>query len=110
MHKEELNKINAIYEALSKIIEFTKGMKSVDDLTSNTLVMDAVKMNLIVIYETYLKLDTETKIKYKNIDWHKIEEYKSKVMNMIMGFDSNLIWKLICNEIHEYKKKLEEIV
>jgi uncharacterized protein with HEPN domain len=110
MQKEEINKIRIIYEALSKIIEFTEGMKSVDDLISNTLVIDAVKMNLIVIYETDLKLDDETKKIYNNIEWHKIQEYKSHVMSMYMGFNSNLIWKLICEEIPEYKKKIEEIL
>jgi uncharacterized protein with HEPN domain len=108
--QEELNKIKTLYEALCKIIEFTKGMKCVDDLTSNALVLDAVKMNLIVIYEANLKLNAETKSKYNQIEWQKIEEYKSLVINMTMGFDTHLIWKMIDEEIVEFKKKFEEIL
>ena len=110
MQQKDKDIIKIIYEALSKIVEFTREMNSIDDLISNTLVLDAVKMNLIVIYEADLKLSAQAKKKYNQIEWHKIQEYKSKVMNMYMGFDSKLIWKLICNEIPEYKKKLEKIV
>jgi uncharacterized protein with HEPN domain len=110
MQKEELNKIRIIYEALCKIIEFTEGMQSEDELTSNTLILDAVKMNLIVIYETYLKLDIETKNKYKQIEWNKILENKNLVINMTMGFDNNLIWKLIDEDILDFKKKIEGIL
>jgi uncharacterized protein with HEPN domain len=110
MKQEDLHNLRLIYEAIDKITRFTAGMKSVDELTSNLLVLDAVKMNLIVIYETDLKLDTETKKKFDTVEWHKIQQYKSKVMNMAMGFDSNLIWKLICEEIPEFKKRIKEIL
>jgi uncharacterized protein with HEPN domain len=110
MQKDELEKIKFIYEALYKISEFTAGMASEDELTSNNLILDAVKMNLIVIYENYLKLDVETKDKYKQIEWNKILEYKSLVINMTMGFDTHLIWKLINEEILEFKKRIEGIL
>ncbi len=57
----EQTKIKTIYEAVNKILEFTSGMKSEDDLTSHIMAWDAVKMNLVVIYETDLKISNEIK-------------------------------------------------
>jgi uncharacterized protein with HEPN domain len=108
--KEELDKIILIYQAISKIQQFTEGMKSVDELISDLLVWDAVKLNLIVIYETYLKLALETKEKYNSVDWNKIEETSPNVMNLYFGFDSKYIWNLIWKEIPEFKKRMEEIL
>jgi uncharacterized protein with HEPN domain len=74
------------------------------------LVWDAVKMNLVVIYETDIKLSVESKEKYSSVEWHKIQEYKPNVMNIYLGFDSDVIWKLIWEEIPEFKKRIEEIL
>jgi uncharacterized protein with HEPN domain len=110
MNETDLIKIKIIYEAIKKILEFTKGLKSVEELTSNLLVWDAVKMNLVVIYETDIKLSVESKEKYSSVEWHKIQEYKPNVMNIYLGFDSDVIWKLIWEEIPEFKKRIEEIL
>jgi uncharacterized protein with HEPN domain len=110
MVQDEIDKIRLIYEAMNKILEFTKGMKGVDELTSNLLVWDAVKMNLIVIYESDLKLNNETKEKYKSVEWHKIQDYKPNVINIYLGYNSELIWKLIWEEIPSFKKQIEGIL
>jgi uncharacterized protein with HEPN domain len=110
MIKEELEKVKMIYQAISKILQFTEGIKSVDELTENLLVWDAVKMNLVVIYETDLKLNPETKEKYNTVEWHKIKAYKPNVENIYLGFDSKFIWKLIWEEVPEFKKRIEEIL
>jgi uncharacterized protein with HEPN domain len=106
----ELDKIKIIYEAINKIQKFTEGLHSVDELTSDLLIWDAVKMNLVVIYETYTKLAPETKEKYNSIEWNKIEENSPNVMNIHLGFDSKLIWKLIWEETPEFKRRIEEIL
>jgi uncharacterized protein with HEPN domain len=106
----ELDKIKIIYEAINKIQKFTDGLKNVDELTSNLLIWDSVKMNLVVIYETYQKLSPETIEKYNTIEWHKIEENSPNVMNIHLGFDSDIIWELIWEEIPEFKRKIEEIL
>jgi len=110
MVDEELDKIKMIYQAISKILQFTSEIKSVDELTENLLVWDAVKMNLVVIYESYLKLNPETTKKYNSVEWHKIEEHSPNVMNIYLGFDSKVIWNLVWEEIPEFKKRLEEIL
>lgn len=110
MGQDEMGKIRLIHEAISKILEFTRGMKTVEELTSNLLVWDAVKMNLIVIYESDLKLNKETKEKYNSVEWHKIQDYKPNVISIYLGYNSGLIWKLIWEEIPSFKKQIEEIL
>ena len=110
MVNEELEKIKLIHQAISKILQFIEGIESVEELTDNLMVWDAVKMNLIVIYETDLKISTETKQKYSTVEWDKIQKHAPDVMNIYLGFDSKEIWKLIWEEIPDFKRKIEEIL
>lgn len=110
MDQKEMDKIRIMYDALSKILQFTKGIQNVDELTSNLLVWDAVKMNLIVIYETDLKLSPEIKKEFKQVEWHKIQDYRPDVMNIYLGFNSKVIWKIIWEEVPVFKNKIELIL
>ncbi len=109
MDKAELVKIKILHEAINKILTFTAGMESVDDLTSNIMAWDAVKMNLVVIYETYLKIDPEFKIRYNSVDWDQIKNNKPILENYYIGFDSDEIWKAIHEKMSEFMAQLEKI-
>jgi len=110
MSKEEIQKIKTLYEALHKILEFTKDMTSVEELTSNIMAWDAVKMNLVVIYETDLKIDSEFKERYKNVDWEQIKDNKPILENSYIGFDSEEIWKAINEKMPLFKKQIEGLI
>lgn len=106
----ELDKIKTIYEAVNKILEFTKGMKSELELTSHIMAWDAVKMNLVVIYETDLKISSEIKEKYNSVEWNQIKEYKPILESQYLGFDSAEIWKVIQHKLPEFKKQMKGIL
>ncbi len=108
--KTEIEKIKDIYEAVCKILKFTEGFNSVDELTANSMAWDAVKMNLVLIYETYLKLNNEVKEKYKSVPWDEIEDYKPKLENQYLGFDSDEIWQVVHTRMPEFKEQLKEVV
>jgi uncharacterized protein with HEPN domain len=110
MDKAELLKIKILLEAINKILTFTKGMVSVEDLTSNIMAWDAVKMNLVVIYETDLKIDPEFKMKYNSVDWDRIKKNKPILENYYIGFDSDEIWKAIHEKMPEFRAQLEKII
>ena len=101
--------IKIIYDAVNKILEFTKGMYNVTDLTSNVMAWDAVKMNLVLIYETYLKLNGEIKNQYSSVPWHEIEEHKPILESQYLGFDSEEIWRVIHEKMPEFKDQLDKI-
>lgn len=108
--ENEIAKIKVMYEAVNKILEFTKGINSAEELTSDILVWDAVKMNLVVIYETDLKIAEEVKKKYNSVEWHQIKENKPILESQYLGFDGIEIWKAIEGKMPQFKKQLEEIV
>ena len=68
------------------------------------------KMNLVVIYETYLKLDNKVKEKYKSVPWFEIEAHKPKVENQYLGFDSDEIWRVVHDRMPEFKDQLKQAV
>ncbi len=108
--EQELAKIKTIYKAVSKILQFTKEFNDVKELTYNVIAWDAVKMNLVVIYETYLKLNGEVKEKYNSVPWHEIETQKPKLENQFLGFDSDEIWRVVHDRMPEFKKQLKQVI
>ena len=110
MIEAELSKIKMLHEALRKIQKFTEDMKSVDDLTSNDLVWDAVKMNLVVIAEMDMKISPEIKKKFDSVDWYKIQENKPSIISKYLGFDQNEIWKAINEKLPSFIKQLETVL
>ncbi|MFN8257794.1 MAG: HepT-like ribonuclease domain-containing protein [Bacteroidales bacterium] len=110
MNKDEIQKVNYLNEAIHKIFEFTSGMKSAEDLTSNIMAWDAVKMNLVVIYEMYLKLGNEFKMKYNQVDWKQVEIHKPILESPYLGFDSEEIWKAIKDKMPEFKNQIENLL
>jgi uncharacterized protein with HEPN domain len=110
MSKEDIQKIKILYEALNKILDFTKDMASVDDLTSNIMAWDAVKMNLVVIYETDMKIGPEFKKNHQSVEWEQIKDNKSILESRFLGFDADEIWKAIHGKLPEFKKQIEGIL
>ena len=110
MEETELLKIKMLYEAINKIQRFTEDMKDVSDLTSNDLVWDAVKMNLVLIAEMDMKISQEIKTKYNSVDWYKIQENKPNIVSKYLGFDHNEIWRAINEKMPGFKKQLEAVL
>jgi len=110
MIEAEKSKIRVLYEAILKIERFTEDMENADDLTSNDLVWDAVKMNLVVIAEMDLKISPEIKDKYNTVDWYKIQENKPNIISKYLGFDHHEIWKAVHEKLPDFKKQLETVL
>jgi uncharacterized protein with HEPN domain len=110
MIEAEKSKIKVLYEAILKIERFTEDMESADDLISNDLAWDAVKMNLVVIAEMDMKISPEIKEKYNTVDWYKIQENKPNIISKYLGFDHNEIWKAIKHKMPEFKTQLEIVL
>ena len=110
MIESELSKIKTLYEAVNKILQFTKDISGVKELESNLLVWDAVKMNLVVIDEMDSKIDINTKEQFKNINWNKIKEIRPYILNPLLGFDADEIWKVIKEKMPIFKLQLEKIL
>ncbi|MEN8118792.1 MAG: HepT-like ribonuclease domain-containing protein [Bacteroidota bacterium] len=110
MQEIELLKIKTLHEAINKIQKFTEDMSSVHDMTSNDLVWDAVKMNLVVIAEMDMKISQEIKEIHHTVDWHKIQESKPNIISQYLGFDPDEVWKAIQEKMPDFKKQLEEVL
>ena len=110
MTELELTKIKVLYEAVNKILQFTKDISGIKELKSNLLVWDAVKMNLIVIDEMDSKIKKETKEKLDNINWGKIKEIRPYILNPLLGFDVDEIWKVIKGKMPSFKFQLEKVI
>ena len=59
----------SILETIDKIIRYTGGYQSADELYQNDRDFDAAMMNFIVIGEESCKLSDEFKVKNEQINW-----------------------------------------
>lgn len=64
--------LEAIIEASERIIEYTSGLKSADELDNDYKSFDAAMMNFVIIGEMVDKLSQEFKNNNPVIEWLKI--------------------------------------
>lgn len=110
MIKDEFQITKTLYRAIDRIIRFTNGMDNIEDLTSNLMAWDAVKMNLVLIFETDSKIDSDFRKKHRQIAWEQIENYKFDLENTYLGFNKDEIWRAIHDKFPSIKKQIETII
>ncbi|HBE41319.1 MAG TPA: hypothetical protein DDW27_08970 [Bacteroidales bacterium] len=66
--------LESILEAIDRIMEYTSGIKSADDLNNDYRNFDATMMNFVVIGEMIDKISDEFKKKHSEIEWVKSKD------------------------------------
>jgi uncharacterized protein with HEPN domain len=95
--------LEAIIEASERIIEYTSGLKSADELDNDYKSFDAAMMNFVIIGEMVEKLSQEFKNNHPEIEWLKIKGFRNIVAHDYFGIDAEEVWQIIRDKIPELK-------
>ena len=95
--------LEAIIEASERIIEYTSGLKSADQLDNVNKSFDAAMMNFVIIGEMVDKLSQEFKNNHPEIEWLKIKGFRNIVAHDYFGIDAEEVWQIIRDKIPELK-------
>ena len=97
-------------ETIDKIIRYTQGHHSADELYNNDRDFDATLMNFIVIGEEVGKLTDELKEKNRHIDWQKIYTFRNIIAHHYFGINVDIVWQIICNDLPKLRDDLDKLL
>ena len=100
----------SILETIDKIIRYTEGYNSADELYNNDRDFDAAMMNFIVIGEEVGKLTDELKEKNYQIDWQKIYTFRNIIAHHYFGINVDIVWQIICYDIPKLRDDLDKLL
>lgn len=110
MRTKDQHCLEAIIEAIDKILEYTSGFNSADELDNNHLIFDAAMMNFVVIGEMVDKLSEDFKKNYSLVEWTKIKGFRNIVAHNYFGIDAEEVWQIIRNKIPNLKIEITSIL
>ena len=94
-------------ETIEKIIRYTSGYHSADELYNNDRDFDAAMMNFIVIGEQVGKLSDEIKLKNVKINWQKIYSFRNILAHHYFGINVDVVWQIIQTDLPKLKEELK---
>lgn len=97
-----------IVTSISRIQEYTKGF-SLENFSSNQLVIDAVTRNFEIMGEAASRLSTTLKNRNKSIPFRLIKDFRNRMIHFYFGIDYNIVWDVIHNELPGLHHRLSEL-
>ena len=80
------------------------------DFCKDPKTIDAVIRNLEIIGEAARRLPEEIRIKYPDVEWHKIISLRNVLIHEYPGIDLETIWDIIVNKLSPFEKQVKEIL
>ncbi|MCK9374894.1 MAG: DUF86 domain-containing protein [Syntrophobacterales bacterium] len=90
-------------------MNYTTGFSSAD-FCNDAKTIDAVIRNLEIIGEAARRLPEEIRIKFPDVEWHKIISLRNILIHEYPGIDLETIWDIIENKLSPLKKQVKEIL
>lgn len=108
MIKDNSVYLKHILDAISRIAEYTKGIKH-EDFTKSNLIQAAVIREIEIVGEATKKLTQEFKEKHSKIPWKQIAGMRDKLIHDYFGVDLDAVWDTVQKDIPALYTQLLEI-
>ena len=92
------------------ILESTKRIKEYYKSETDEMMIDAILRNLEIIGEAVTQLPEDVKIKYNNIAWRDIQDFRIVVAHHYWKVNLNIVWDIVENKIPLLEKQIKEIM
>ena len=109
MTRDNLVYLRHILDAISRIEEYTKGVKR-DHFMGSALVQAGVVRELEIIGEATKRLATRIKNKHPKVPWKKIAGMRDKLIHNYFGVDLDAVWETVERDIPALKSQIESIM
>lgn len=100
----------SMLENIEKILRYTRGYQSAEELYQNDRDFDATMMNFIVIGEEVGKLTDEVKAKNEQINWQKIYTLRNIIAHHYFGINVDIVWEIISKDLPKLNDDLKKLL
>ena len=107
--REIKNLLEDIYDAVMKIISYTKDM-SFDDFMQDEKTIDAVVRNFEIIGEASKRIPDDFKTEHPEIEWRRIIGFRNRIIHEYFGIDYENLWRIKNENIPILSKFMEHIL
>ena len=107
--REIINLIEDIYDAVTKIINYTKDM-SFDEFLQDDKTVDAVVRNFEIIGEASNRVPDDFKTEHPEIEWRRIIGFRNRIIHEYFGIDFQNLWKIKQENIPVLAGFIEQIL
>lgn len=109
MSNKDRNSLEAILEAISKILRFTEKHPNQDSFYNDEIAFDAVMMNFVVIGEMVTRISDQLKVANTQIEWNRIKGFRNLVAHDYFGIDAEEVWQIIKGDLPILEEQITQI-
>ena len=109
MKREIGDYIEDILEAMSNVVEFTKGM-SYEEFVKDTKTVYAVIRALEIVGEAAKNIPEDARKKYPDIPWRSMVGMRDKLIHAYFGVKLERVWEVVKRDIPNIKPKFERML
>lgn len=109
MKKDDSVYLKHMLDAISKIEEYTQGIKY-EGFLDNHLIQDGAIRQIEIIGEATKRLSTEIGERHHEIPWKDIAGMRDKLLHDYLGVDLDAIWETVEKDIPALKKRLRDVI
>lgn len=80
------------------------------EFVSNQLVIDAVVRNLEIIGEAVAQIPDDVKVRYADVPWQKIKDFRNVVVHKYFVVDLETLWDIVQNKLEPLQDQVQMVL
>lgn len=98
-----------ILESIQEIESYV-GEADIGTFLSNSMMRFACIKQMEIIGEASRHISEDVKRRFSEVEWAQIIGMRNVFVHEYFGIDSLLVWDIICNDLPEFKGRIEKII
>lgn len=102
-------RLRDILDAIAQIQDYV-GEADIEDYKADSMMIDSVNMNLLIIGEAARGVPEPVQAEYPEIDWRNIIGLRNIITHEYFRLNLDLIWNVIQTELPALERQIHEIL